>query len=230
MKKLFTLILGIALVYSCSSSSDGNSTVVNTLGPNLTDVDGNVYQTVTICDQVWTKSNLNVSKYRNGDVIPQVSDPVIWQSLTTGAWCYYANTTSNGTIYGKLYNWYAVTDLRGIAPIGYHIPTDAEWTILTNCLGGEANESGGKMKETGTSNWQSPNLGATNSSGFTGLPGGCRINGSFLLVGSSGFWWSPRSDTNLTVDFYRSLVWFSSSVVNTFSNRVDGYSVRCIKD
>jgi uncharacterized protein (TIGR02145 family) len=100
------------------------------------------------------QSNLNVSHYRNGDVIPQVTDPTAWSSLTTGAWCYYNNDTANGTVYGKLYNWYAVNDPRGLSPQGWHVPTDAEWTNLTSCLGGES-LAGGKMKA--TTLWDSPN-------------------------------------------------------------------------
>ena len=102
-------------------------------------------QTVTIGSQVWTSKNLNVSTYRNGDIIPQVQNEEAWAKLTTGAWCYYDNDTSNGTKYGKLYNWYAVHDPRGLAPKGYHIPTDAEWKALTDYLGSER-EAGTKMK------------------------------------------------------------------------------------
>ena len=106
-------------------------------------------QTVTIGSQVWTSKNLDVATYRNGDVIPQVQDENAWENLTTGAWCYYDNDASNGTKYGKLYNWYAVNDPRGLAPNGYHIPTDAEWTQLSDYLGG--GEAGTKMKS--TSGW-----------------------------------------------------------------------------
>jgi hypothetical protein len=109
-------------------------------------------QTVTIGSQVWTSTNLNVSTYRNGEVIPQVNDGEVWAKLTTGAWCYYDNDSSNGTKYGKLYNWYALNDPRGLAPKGYHIPTNAEWTALTDYLGGEA-VAGIKMKS--TSGWDS---------------------------------------------------------------------------
>ena len=109
-------------------------------------------QTVTIGNQVWTSKNLDVSTYRNGDAIPQVQDANAWENLTTGAWCYYDNDASNGTKYGKLYNWYAVNDPRGLAPKGYHIPTDAEWTQLSDYLGGES-KAGTKMKT--TSGWNS---------------------------------------------------------------------------
>ena len=136
-------------------------------------------QTVTIGTQVWTSKNLDVATYRNGDVIPQVQDENAWANLTTGAWCYYNNDASNGTKYGKLYNWYAVNDPRGLAPKGYHIPTDEEWTKLSDYLGGES-EAGTKMKS--TSGWYN-NGNGTNSSGFSGLPGGSRHdNGSLFSI------------------------------------------------
>ena len=143
---------------------------------------------VTICSQVWMLKNLDVSKYRNGDDIPQVTDATTWANLTTGAWCYYENNTANGTVYGKLYNWFAVNDPRGLAPSGWHIPSQAEWVTLQNCLG---NDPGGKVKETGTAHWNPPNTGATNSSGFTALPAGSRSNsnGVFEGIGGGTTWW-----------------------------------------
>src|SRR5205085_6409714 len=134
---------------------------------------------------------LSVSTYLNGDTIPSITDPTIWASLTTGAYCYYNNdSTTYAATYGKLYNWYAVNDPRGLAPLGWHIPSDAEWTTLENCLGGSS-VAGGAMKETGITYWLSPNTSATNSSGFTGLPGGYRnpSDGSFYLISSNGIWW-----------------------------------------
>ena len=107
-------------------------------------------QDVTIGTQTWTSKNLDISTYRNGEVIPEVQDSAAWANLTTGAWCYYENSTAKGTIYGKLYNWYAVNDPRGLAPKGYHIPSDAEWTILTDYLGGDS-IAGKQMKS--TSGW-----------------------------------------------------------------------------
>ena len=140
MKKyilLFTFL--VFSLFSCSSSDSNN----NNPTVDVVDIDGNTYQTVDICDQTWMKSNLNVSKYRNGDDIPQVTDATQWANLTTGAWCYFQNNTTNGTIYGKLYNWYAVNDPRGLAPNGWHIPSKDEWAVLRNCLGGE-NLAGGR--------------------------------------------------------------------------------------
>ena len=137
-------------------------------------------QEIKIGAQTWTTKKLDVETYRNGDAIPQVEDQEEWANLTTGAWCYYENESDNCTTYGNLYNWYAVNDPRGLAPKGFHIPSDAEWTILTENLGYKA---GTKMKS--TSGWDDDGNG-TNSSGFAGLPGGQRgHNGYFYHIGSS---------------------------------------------
>lgn len=220
-----------------NSPSYSNEITLLTSSIPVTDIDGNTYLVVTICQQTWTKTNLNVSKYRNGDVIPQVTDLTRWAYLTTGAWCYYANMSSNGTTYGKLYNWYAVNDSRGLAPVGYHIPSNAECTTLVNCLGGRS-VAGGKMKEIGTSHWNSPNTGATNISGFTGLPGGaCGIltNGDTIFdnIGFSGALWSAsESATTVGVAWVFSLGYYSNEISDVVGNvnKRNGYSVRCIKD
>lgn len=214
MKKIFTLILGITLAYSCSTSSDGNST--------------ETYETVQIGNQTWMKKNLNVTKYRNGDVIPEVTDPTQWKNLTTGAWCYYNNSPANGEVYGKLYNWYAVNDPRGLAPVGYHIPSNIDWTNLIDFLGGQSITAGGPLKEAGTEHWKSPNTGATNSTGFTGLPGGSRFyyNGTFRSIKEFCYFWSS-SLTNS-----RQLVYSTNNFQGETSSfpKANGFSVRCIKD
>ncbi|HZV69689.1 MAG TPA: FISUMP domain-containing protein [Saprospiraceae bacterium] len=149
------------------------------------------YASVGICCQSWMTKNLDVTTYRNGDPIPKVTTNSAWAVLTTGAYCYYNNdSTTYAATYGKLYNWYAVNDPRGLAPEGWHIPTDFEWTTLGNCLGGNS-IAGGLMKEAGTVHWTSPNTGATNLSGFTGLPAGFRDNsGFFNAISTTGVWWS----------------------------------------
>jgi uncharacterized protein (TIGR02145 family) len=173
--------------------------------------------------------NLDVAFYRNGDPIQQVTDPAAWDGLTTGAWCYYNNDPILGNKYGKLYNWYAVNDPRGLAPQGWHVPSDAEWTTLATTLGG-ASVAGGKMKEPGTSNWFFPNTGADNSSGWTGLPGGFRYNvGSFDFIGSSGFWWSS-SETNTPFAWVRFLDYYDGSLFRNYFNKQNGFSVRCLRD
>ena len=183
-------------------------------------------QEIKIGTQTWTAKNLDVTKYRNGDVIPQVVQDTTWAKLTTGAWCYYENKTAKGTTYGKLYNWFAVNDPRGLAPKGYHIPTDAEWTILTDYLGGEA-IAGTKMKS--TSGWDN-NGNGSNTSGFAGLPGGCRShNGNFANFGASGYWWS--SSVNFTdYAFFRNLNNDGGSVLSFGYGSRDGFSVRCLRD
>jgi uncharacterized protein (TIGR02145 family) len=182
--------------------------------------------TVTIGTQVWTAVNLNVENNRNGNPIPQVQDSAQWANLTTGAWCYYNNYPAFGNTYGKLYNWYAVNDPRGLAPAGWHIPSDAEWTELTNYLGGES-VAGGKLKD--TTLWLSPNTGATNSSGFTAFPGGARYYNGFGGVGEYGYFWSA-SGISIYNAWYRSLSFNKSDVFRTSNDKGNGLSVRCVRD
>ena len=193
--------------------------------------------TTTICDQTWMVRNLDVSTYRNGDPIPQVTDPAAWAALTTGAWCYYFNDPAYGPIYGKLYNWYAVTDPRGLAPIGWHVPTEPEWVTLVDCLGGEY-IAGGKLKEIGTTHWFDPNIGATNETGFTALPGNIRQNtGDFSpssntpFLGIFGFWWTTSENPDVPghgLDKY--MIHDSESVQNGGDHKNTGCSVRCVRD
>jgi uncharacterized protein (TIGR02145 family) len=186
---------------------------------------------VTIGTQTWTGCNATVSTYRDGTTIPYVDDPITWIGLTTGAWCWYNNDPSTEVTYGKLYNWYAATDTLhgGIAPIGYHVPSDAEWTVLTNYLGG-LSVAGGKMKETGLCHWTSPNTDATNSSLFTGLPGGNRIaNGNYSNIGNYGFWWSSTESS--PVNGYAHYIGYNSSIaVRSFGDKIVGLSLRFIED
>jgi uncharacterized protein (TIGR02145 family) len=198
-------------------------------GDTVADRDGNVYPTVKICDQEWMAKNLNVSTYRNGDPIPQVQDPMQWANLTTGAWCYYENNIGNEAVYGKLYNWYAINDSRGLAPVDWHIPNNAEWTTLINCLGGES-VAGGKMKSTGIGLWTPPNVGATNSSGFSGLPGGKRIkNGTFYDIGNyASFWTFSEGIYGLALGYY--LDFTNAYIYNGNYGKEFGFYVRCVKD
>lgn len=147
--------------------------------PTVKDIDNNSYNTVKIGNQCWMRENLKVSKYRNGEAIPTGLNNADWLNTRNGAYAIYDNSNVNDAIYGKLFNWYAVRDSRGFCPTGWHVPTGAEWTTLTNFLGGDG-EAGRKMKSMGTTYWQSPNTGATNESGFSALPGGYRgFNSSF---------------------------------------------------
>ena len=185
--------------------------------------------TIVIGTQQWMEKNLNTSFYRNGDSIPYVTDATAWAGLTTGAWCYYNNDPVNGETYGKLYNWYAVNDSRGLAPTGWHVPTEAEWTTLKTTLGGTT-VAGGKMKVAGTTWWTTPNTGATNSSGFAGLPGGNRIyDGAFNDIGGDGYWWSS-TEYSTAGGWVFLLDYSSSEVYSTGINKTYGFSVRCVRD
>jgi len=208
----------------CNSNSIADSIVIfSTCCSNCCDV--------TIGTQTWTSCNLEVITYRDGTSIPQVTDQATWAELTTGAWCYYKNSSITGDTYGKLYNWYAVNDPRGLAPVGYHIPTDTEWTTLTTYLGGNS-VAGGKLKETGTVHWDNGNTGASNSSGFTGLPGGYRSNfGGFTDEGNNAGFWSS-TETEVDSDFaFQIELWSRGIVANRYGyNKKYGFSVRLVRD
>jgi uncharacterized protein (TIGR02145 family) len=186
-------------------------------------------QSVTIGTQTWTTLNLDLATFRNGDAIPEAKTDEEWEAAGDNkqpAWCYYDNDPMNGTKYGKLYNWYAVVDSRGLAPLGYHIPSDTEWTKLSDYLGGEES-AGEKMKR--NSGWLE-NGNGTNSSGFSGLPGGfSTISGGFRYVGDFGVWWSAseHDDSNA---WALGLVSAYSNLHRDHSIKSFGHSVRCVKD
>jgi uncharacterized protein (TIGR02145 family) len=203
----------------------------STLSTSVTDIDGNIYGTVQIGNQVWMSENLKTSRYRNGGSITNVTDNTGWSNSTTGAWSYYNNDVSNNVIYGKLYNWYTT---RGdtLCPAGWGVPTDAEWTTLTDYLGGQS-VAGGKMKSTGTTYWNSPNASATNESGFSALPGGYRnSNGSFGIIRILAFFWSAtEGDSNYA--WSRGLntnINFVYRISDITSSKSSGASVRCLRD
>jgi uncharacterized protein (TIGR02145 family) len=200
---------------------------------NITDVDGNTYKTVKIGTQVWMAENLKTTKYSDGTTIPNVVDNTQWENNTTGAWSYYENDAANNVKYGKLYNWYAVSKTtngnKNICPIGWHVPTDAEWTVLTDYLSGEY-VAGGKMKEVDTISWQSPNTDATNTSLFTGLPGGYRIvDGHYVAIGNYCYWWSSTED-NTNGAFLRYLYYYDGGADRFSGSKNLGFSLRCLRD
>lgn len=208
--------------------------------PTVTDYDGNIYQTVLIGEQCWMMENLKVTHYRNGDPIPNVTDGGEWSGLSTGAYCNYDNDEGNVATYGRFYNWYAVNDSRNIAPEGWHVPTDAEWKQLEIYLGmsqAEADaifwrgtDEGGKLKEAGTTHWNSPNEGATNESGFTALPGGYRDGvGDFGNMGGAANFWSSAEYDN-TNAWFRNLCNIESRIYRYYHNKRRGWSVRCVRD
>jgi uncharacterized protein (TIGR02145 family) len=209
----------------------------------VTDIDGNVYQTVTIGTQVWMKENLKTTRYRNGDLIGTTNPATLDiknESAPKYQWI-FENNQSDLAVYGRLYTWYAVTDNRNIAPNGWHVPTDDEWTTLINFLGGDS-LAGGKLKESDITHWKSPNTGATNESGFTALPGGCRpengvFDGGGVFIGDKhhyGGWWSS-SEKNFSTAWNRYMS-YKDAVITFFDNTYGydgkkwGFSVRCLKD
>ena len=201
---------------------------------SMTDQEGNVYKTIVIGTQEWMAENLNTSIYRNGEAIPTNLDDAAWEFTTSGAWAYYNNDASYACPYGKLYNWYTCADARQLCPTGWHVPTDAEWTVLTDYLGGE-NVSGGKMKTTGTIEaatglWYSPNADATNSSGFSGAPGGYRnLNGVYFSIGYHGYWWSS-SEFDAYYAWDRDLDYYNGLAYRYNNVKQSGFSVRCLRD
>ena len=220
------------------SFNSGPDPVCNT--GTVTDIDGNVYQTVKIGDQWWMAENLKVTHYRNGDSILNVTDNGIWSGLTTGACCDYNNDENNAATYGKLYNWYAVSDSRNVAPAGWHVPTDNEWKQLemylgmsqaqADSIGKRGTDEGGKLKEAGTTHWSSPNTGATNESGFAALPGGYRgYNGTFLDVGHAAFFWCSTENYSPNA-WWRAVYYSYSQVYRNYVWESYGFSVRCVKD
>ena len=215
--------------YGESSESSQVSGTPQSTGTTVTDIDGNVYNTVTIGTQTWMKENMKVTKYRNGDVIGTTTSATISSETSPKYQWAYNGDENNVSTYGRLYTWYAATDSRGLCPTGSHLPTDAEWTILTDYLGGES-VAGGKLKEAGTSHWSSPNTSADNSSGFTALPGGLRSNkGAFLSIGSRGYWLSA-TEHNTSYAWTRDLHYDNSYSFRWSNNKDYGDSVRCVRD
>jgi len=225
MKKIFRIIQAmfftfmVLLIHSCKKTP---------YNP-IKDIDGNVYTDAMIGTQVWMRENLKTTKYNDGTFIPLVTNKTAWANLSTPGYCWYNNdATTYKTIYGALYNWYTVNTGK-LCPTGWHVPTKDEWAVLATYLGGES-VAGGKLKETGTSHWLSPNTGANNTSGFTALPGGYRYTaGEFDFVGMNGFWWSVNESTtdwayDRELDNDNSYYWFFNDPKKA------GFSVRCIKD
>ena len=215
-----SMILVLSFLIGCGNDNNTNP------------VDNNI-ESVTIGSQVWMKKNLDVDHYRNGDPIPEVQDSAQWANLTTGTWCYYNNSDSLGQIYGKLYNWYAVNDPRGLAPNGWHVPSIIETNTLFDYLGGQY-KNAGKLKEAGNTHWKSPNLDATNQSFFSALPGGCchyyewgtrRFSG----IGFNGFWWNSTEIMN-THAYLWNINYNSADVSGKGVTKKGGFSVRCLRN
>lgn len=221
--------------------------IENNFANSITDRDGNIYHAFKIAAQIWTVENLKVSHFSNGEIIPEIQSDKEWEEAGKNkkpAWCFYNNDSKNGKLYGKLYNWYAVIDSRGLAPKGWHIPTDAEWTTFTDNIGGQG-RAGLKMMEPSSKYWKTLDIGADNSSGFTATPSGIRAsNGIFSDIGCEGRWWTTTEfvaedafDRSLDFNYMGSRsnwYWgqdsYSPKLVRFTPFKSAGLSVRCIKD
>ena len=229
---------GLALLPGNDTCDDQYISVTGCGGQTSLTYDGRTYDLVEIGGQCWFADNLATDQYRNGDLIPTGLDNTTWQNTTTGAYAIYNNDLANDVTYGKLYNWYTTVDTRGLCPTGWHVPTECEWMYLESKLGmspwtieesgSRGTDQGGKMKS--TIGWNSPNTGANNSSGFTGLPGGFRYyDGTYFYVGYYGYWWS-RTENGSDDAWYRELYYNVSNVYRSLYFKRSGFSVRCVRD
>ncbi len=238
----YTVTLTATNSYGSDSETKAGYITVTAAGITVTDYDGNVYPTVTIGSQVWMAGNLKTTHYADGSAIPLVEGSTAWDALgySDKAYCWYDNSTTNRDEYGGLYTWAAAMNgaasstanpsgVQGACPDGWHLPSDEEWAQLTDFLGGQS-VAGGKMKETGTLHWNSPNTGATNESGFTALPGGYRDSGgAFYSIGGYGYWWSS-SEGDAYNAWYRGLYCNFADVGRGNYYKNVGFSVRCVRD
>ena len=233
-KMIMSRVLSFSLLLLIGSQLNAQCVITDEVRIAAGTMDGNCgtvsyqgydYQTVIVGDQCWFAENLRNENYDNGDAIPSGLSDYEWSHTTSGATVVYDESASNLETYGRLYNWYAVDDVRGLCPTGWHVPTDEEWTVMTDFLGGES-EAGGQMKT--TYGWFDGGNG-TNSSGFSGLPGGYRdYFGLFLNAGYFGYWWSSSSDG---FDAWcRSLDFNGEDVSRDYYDQRSGFSVRCVQN
>ncbi len=195
----------------------------------VTDIDGNDYDTVIIGTQIWLKQNLKATKFNNGNPISLITDATQWSSVDTAAYSNFNNSTANPSNYGRMYNYYVVSDSRKVCPLGWHIPSQTEWNTLITYLG-SSSLAGGKLKEAGTTNWLTPNTGASNSSNFTAIPNGKRgSDGLFTVSGENVFFWTSTLSTT-TRGFYKSIDYNSEAIVEGNHSFRNGLAIRCIKD
>ena len=211
----------LLIVTSCTKDNNANT---------VTDIDGNVYNTVKIGSQTWMAENLKVTKFNDGSAIPLVTDGGAWVTLTSPGYCWYNDSVSHKNPYGAMYNWSAVNHGK-LCPTGWHVPSDTDWKTLSDYLGG-ISVSGNNLKETGSLHWNSPNAGATNESKFTALPGGYRSanSGAFFSMRDNGSWWTSTADGS-TNAMMRAITLYGTSDLQVISADIRyGISVRCIKD
>jgi len=227
MKKQISLavIAMITLFSSCKKEAAPDTAIK--------DADGNIYTEIKIGTQTWLLENLNTTRFRNGDLIPVITDSAQWNNRTAAAVCDYDNIAEYGNSEGRLYNWYAAVDERNICPVGYHIPSAEELNTLVNFLGGSA-IAGDKLKNTGTVYWSAPNTGATNQSGFTANAIGIRHAGNFIHRLLLGCYWATTMNPNPTMSNYAYYLHLqngtSTADVSPFFEKQMGLAIRCIKD
>jgi uncharacterized protein (TIGR02145 family) len=246
----FVMVLCISFLFLMSCKKSDSSSNNTSSGPTVTDVDGNVYHTITIGTQTWMVENLKVKHYRNGDPIMVAKDAPVFAPDTnapdtTGYIYAYNNDAGNATVYGYLYNWYAIKDGRNVAPIGWHVPSDGEFEALVDKLGGNYlllpngdTTVGGEMKETGTAHWgvlglPASNVGATNISGWTGLPGGLLYEGTFDDLRGSGVWWTTTTISGpnpLDEAYILVLTNYNKNADRAQSFKASACSIRCLND
>jgi uncharacterized protein (TIGR02145 family) len=215
------LVLILLLLPSCKKEKEDDG--------SIKDFDGNNYTSVVIGTQTWMVENLKTTHFKDGSEIPLKTNNTDWGNLSSPGYCWYNNDeSSNKSTSGAMYNWYTV-NTGNLCPSGWHVPIKEEWDLLSTYLGGD-NSAGGKLKEIGTTHWRSPNLGATNESGFTGLPGGQRDDkGTFLFLGMNGFWWT--NTLSYSGWAYSRELDYDYSNFFSFNDKIKfGFSVRCIKD
>jgi uncharacterized protein (TIGR02145 family) len=228
---MYVIVLVFILAFSCKKEDDKTKDILFndklTYG-SVSDIDGNLYKTIIIGTQTWMAENLKVTHYRNNNPIPNISITEIWDTLSRGAYCDFDSTQSNSAIYGKIYNYYTITDTRNLCPDQWHVATAEEWITLIEYLGG-SNIAGGKLKESSFLHWFSPNTGADNSSGFTALPVGIFNSGTFNSFGIHACWWiAKESDSQYA--WVRVLNNYDTQVESKYVDKRFGLTIRCIHD
>ncbi|MBK7131988.1 MAG: fibrobacter succinogenes major paralogous domain-containing protein [Bacteroidales bacterium] len=223
ISRIFAEIMVSALLFVAS-----NYNLIAQEAGTVKDLDGNIYNTIRIGDQIWMAENLRSTRLNDGTAISNITGIADWAALSTPGYCWYKNDTVYKNVYGALYNAYAVNTNK-LCPAGWHVSTNEDWLKLESYLGGEK-IAGGKLKDTGTLHWSEPNSGATNEIQFNALPGGSRYtNGLFLTIKNMGYWWSP-GETNTFNNWYRSIYYRDIAITRNFIDSTNGFSVRCVKD
>lgn len=238
MTKQILVIASLGFIFACSSSTGTDDSLdqvpLYTEGAGVSDIDGNSYRTIIIGNQEWMAENLRTSRYRNGDDINNISDNEAWADAASGAWSAYDNDEENIDRFGKLYNFFAVNDTRRVCPEGWRVPTNQQYIDFIGLLGSNANVVH-TLRMTGSDSWEGTNAQATNSSGFSALPGGRRLGGEFSDLGREGVWWTSSSSGpgNDPAQAWRILYEPLSRqyiLINANATKPSGLSIRCMKE